>query len=141
LLASPACSGGHIDTVWDTQFDFAGLNTFDWAVKEPETGAALPYGTLDTAIKAVVDSHMRAVGFRRSSNNPSFLLTYYVGDEEVARLQESYYGRRGFRKATMGGGGAVTGAGAGMVLLASTFRSTTRARLPSTCYLPIPPSV
>ena len=35
---------------------------------------------------------MRAVGFRRSSNNPSFLVTYYVGSEEVARLQESYYG-------------------------------------------------
>ena len=92
LLVSPACSGGHIDTVWDTQFDFAGLNTFDWAAKEPETGAALQYGSLDTTIRTVVDDHMRAVGFRRSSNNPSFLVTYYVGNEEVVGLQESYYG-------------------------------------------------
>mgnify|MGYP001157113646 FL=1 len=92
LLASPACSGGHIDTVWDTQFDFAGLNTFDWAAKEPETGAALQYGSLDTTIRTVVDDHMRAIGFRRSSNNPSFLVTYYVGNEEVVGLQESYYG-------------------------------------------------
>ena len=92
LLVAPACSGGNIDTVWDTQFDFAGINTFDWAAKEPETGADLQYGALDTAIRTVVDDHMRAVGFRRSSNNPSFLVTYYVGSEEVARLQESYYG-------------------------------------------------
>ena len=35
---------------------------------------------------------MRAIGFRRSSNNPSFLVTYYVGNEEVVGLQESYYG-------------------------------------------------
>lgn len=93
LLAASACSGKHIDTVWDTQFDFVGLTTFDWATKEPETGANLPYRSLNTAIRTVVDRHMSAGGFRRSSNNPSFLLTYYVGNEEVVRLQDSYYGR------------------------------------------------
>ena len=92
LLALPACSGSHIDAVWDTQFDFAGLATFDWAVKEPETGADLQYGSLDTAIKTVVDRHMIAAGFTRSSNDPSFLVTYYIGIDEIVLLQAGYYG-------------------------------------------------
>ena len=93
LLASPACSGSHIDAVWDTQFDFVALNTFDWAAKEPETGGDLQYGSLDTAIKTVVDRHMIAAGFTRSSNNPSFLVTYYIGVDEIMALQDGYYGR------------------------------------------------
>ena len=92
LLASPACSGSHIDAVWDPFFDFAGLNTFDWAAKEPEAGADLQYGSLDTAIKAVVNQHMIAAGFTRSNNNPSFLVTYYIGTDEIVRLQDGYYG-------------------------------------------------
>ena len=93
LLALPACSGSHIDAVWDTQFDFAGLNTFDWAAKEPETGADLQYGSLDTAIKTVVDRHMIAAGLTRSSSNPSFLVTYYIGVDEIVLLQAGYYGQ------------------------------------------------
>lgn len=93
LLGLAACAGSHIDTVWDTQFAFIGLNTFDWAPREPEAGAGAQYGSLDTVIRGVVDRHMAAAGFTRSSNNPSFLVTYYIGIEEVARLQESYYGR------------------------------------------------
>ena len=93
LLASSACVRRHIDSVWDTQFDFAGLNTFDWAEKEPETGTDLQYESLDTAIRAVVDRHLTAAGFTRSSNNPSFLVTYYIGVDEVVLLQSGYYGR------------------------------------------------
>ncbi len=93
LLASPACSGSHVDAVWDTQYDFAGLNTFDWAAKEPETGDDLQYESLETSIKTVVNRHLIAAGFTRSSNNPSFLVTYYIGVDEVVLLQDSYYGR------------------------------------------------
>ena len=93
LLALPACATSHIDTVWDTQFAFVGLNTFDWAPQEPEVGGEMQYGSLDTAIRGVVDRHMAAAGFTRSSDSPAFLITYYIGIEEVARLQKSYYGR------------------------------------------------
>ena len=93
LLVSTACAKSNIDTVWDTQFDFAGLNTFDWAPKEPEGGADLQYASLDTTIKTAVDRHMNERGFNRSSTDPSFLVTYYVGVEEVVRIQQNYYGR------------------------------------------------
>ena len=38
ILALPACSSVNVDTVWDTQYDFTSLRTYDWAPREPEAG-------------------------------------------------------------------------------------------------------
>jgi len=93
ILALPACSGANVDTVWDTQYDFTGLRTYDWAPKEPESGPDLPYDVLDRAIKGAVEAEMTAAGFTQSSTSPSFRLTYYVGVEEVTRINSGgYYG-------------------------------------------------
>ena len=88
----PACSGATVDSVWDTQFDFSGVNTYDWAPKELETGPELPYDVLDRAIKGAVEQTLGDKGFRQSSENPSFYVTYYVGVEEVTGITDDYYG-------------------------------------------------
>ncbi len=93
ILALPACSANNVDTAWDTHYDFAGLRTYDWAPKEPEAGADLPYDVLDRAIKRAVEVGMSAVGFTLQPDNPSFRLIYYVGVEEVTQITNgAYYG-------------------------------------------------
>lgn len=88
-----ACTGGNVNVAWDRHYDFAGLRTYDWAPKEPEAGPDLPYDAIDRAVKSVVDAEMRAVGFTRSSDTPTLLLTYYVGVEEVGEIDDgAYYG-------------------------------------------------
>lgn len=93
LMALSACSANKVDTAWDTHYDFAGLRTYDWAPKEPEAGADLPYDVLDRAIKRAVEAEMSAAGFALQPSNPSFRLIYYVGVEEVTRITNTaYYG-------------------------------------------------
>lgn len=93
LMAVSACSANNVNTAWDAHYDFAGLRTYDWAPKEPEAGADLPYDVLDRAIKRAVDAEMSAAGFTLQPGNPSFRLIYYVGVEEVTRITDAaYYG-------------------------------------------------
>jgi hypothetical protein len=92
-LALPACSGKSVNHTWDNLYDFQGLNTYDWAPKEPESGPELPYDLIDAAVKRTAERVLARRGFRRSSENPSFRIIYYVGGEEVAALRDSrYYG-------------------------------------------------
>ncbi len=89
-----ACSSFSVNAVWDTQHDFSRLNTYDWAVKQPETGPDLPYELIDSAVRSTVDDELSGKGFRRSDERPSFRVVYYVGTDEVVGLTDAgYYGR------------------------------------------------
>ena len=89
-----ACSSLSIDAVWDTQHDFSRLNTYDWAVKQAETGPDLPYELIDRAVRSTVDDELSGKGFRRSDERPSFRVIYYVGTDEVVAISDAgYYGR------------------------------------------------
>ena len=93
LLASlPACLSIAVDRAYDPRFDFATASTYDWAPKYPETGLELPYDLIDSALREAVDETLADKGFVRSSEDPSFLVTYYVGSEEVTEITEDYYG-------------------------------------------------
>lgn len=93
VLMVTACAGRNPEVVWDPQFGFAGLRTYDWAPKDPETGPEMPYDVIDQAVRRSVDAHMAKVGYSKSSDNPSLLLTYWVGSEEVAKITDAgYYG-------------------------------------------------
>lgn len=88
-----ACSSLSIDTVWDTQQDFSRLTTYDWAVKQAETGPELPYDLIDRAVRSVVDEELSEKGFQRADERPSFRVTYYVGADEVTAISDAgYYG-------------------------------------------------
>jgi hypothetical protein len=93
LLAATACAGRNPTVVWDVQFDFGGQRTYDWAPKDPETGLEISYDVVDGAVKRSVEAHLAREGFSKSSDNPAFLLTYWVGPEEVTQISDaSYYG-------------------------------------------------
>jgi hypothetical protein len=93
VLMACACAGRNPDVAWDALYDFSSLRTYDWAPKEAETGPNLPYDAIDRAVKRIVDEEMRASGFVLSSDNPTFRLTYYVGVDEIAAIEdEAYYG-------------------------------------------------
>jgi len=93
LLLLPACSSVNPDTAWDPYFEYDGARTYDWAPKVPETGPDLPYDAIDRAVKRFVDSELQTSGYTRSSDNPVFRVTYYVGVEEIEALtNEAYYG-------------------------------------------------
>ncbi len=91
LVAGAACSGRNPSVAFAPYYDFAGLQTYDWAPKDAESGADLPYDDIDRAVKRVVDAHLTRAGFSRSSDNPSFLVNYWVGSEEVAQLTDDGY--------------------------------------------------
>ena len=94
LAACSSFSVFSVNAVWDTQHDFSRLNTYDWAVKQPETGPDLPYELIDSAVRSTVDDDLSGKGFRRSDERPSFHVIYYVGAEEVTAISDAgYYGR------------------------------------------------
>ncbi len=93
LLTVAGCSSRNPAVAFDPRFDFAGSLTYDWASKAPEAGAEIAYEDVDAAVKRTVDEHMSKVGYTRSGENPSFLLNYWVGSEEVAQITDAaYYG-------------------------------------------------
>lgn len=92
LVSVSACASVAIDRAYDPSFDFVGSTTYDWAPKQPEAGPELPYAELDRVVRQAVDRALADKGFRRSAENPSFLVTYYVGVEEVTEITEDYYG-------------------------------------------------
>ena len=91
LLGVSGCSSRNPAVVWNPQFDFAVLRTYDWAPKDPETGLDINYEVIDRAVKSAVEEHMGRMGYRRSSDNPSLLLTYWVGPEEVSTITDAGY--------------------------------------------------
>lgn len=93
LLTVVGCSSRNPAVTFDPRFDFAASRTFDWASKAPETGVEIAYDAVDAAVKQTVEEHLSRLGFTRSSDNPSFLLNYWVGSEEVAQITDiAYYG-------------------------------------------------
>lgn len=94
LTSAAACLfGAARTTAWDPLYAFDNGRTYDWAPKQPESGPDLPYEQLDAAVKRAVDGHMRTAGFTLSSAEPRFLVTYYLGVEEVGQItDEAYYG-------------------------------------------------
>ena len=87
------CSGLSVDSVHDVQYDFAGLNTYSWAPKEPETGADLPYDLIDRWVRAAVERELNAKGFTKGTGNTDFQVIYYIGMQEVQDLVDTgYYG-------------------------------------------------
>jgi hypothetical protein len=93
FLTIAGCSTRNPAVAFDPRYDFTGLRTYDWAAKQAETGAELAYDVVDRAVKQAVDEHMARVGYSRTGDNPSFLLNYWVGSEEVVQITDaSYYG-------------------------------------------------
>lgn len=93
FLAIAGCSSRNPAVAFDPRFDFAGLRTYDWAAKQAETGVDLAYDVVDRAVKQAVEEHMARAGYTRTGDNPSFLLNYWVGAEEVSQITDvSYYG-------------------------------------------------
>jgi hypothetical protein len=92
VAALSACSGISVDSVYDVQYDFSNLNSFDWAPKEVEQGADLPYDLLDRWIRSSVNTTLTAKGYSQSSSNPSFEVIYYIGTDEVTGISTTYYG-------------------------------------------------
>ena len=94
LTTATACLFGSAPvTAWDPLYAFDDGRTYDWAPKQPETGPDLPYEQFDAAVKRAVDARMRTAGFTLSSAEPLFLVTYYVGVEEVGQITDrAYYG-------------------------------------------------
>ena len=93
FLTIAGCSSRNPAVAFDPRFDFAGLRTYDWAAKQAETGTEIPYDVIDRAVTQAVEEHMSREGYTRTSDNPSFFLTYWVGREEVAQITDAaYYG-------------------------------------------------
>jgi hypothetical protein len=92
IVTLSACSGISVDSVYDVQYDFSNLNSFDWAPKETEQGADLPYDLIDRWVKDSVNSTLTAKGYSQSSSNPSFRVIYYIGTEEITGVSTTYYG-------------------------------------------------
>jgi hypothetical protein len=93
IVALPACSGISVDSVYDVQYDFSNFSSFNWAPKQVEEGADLPYDLLDRWIRTAVEDQLTAKGYtKQDSGTASFQVIYYIGVDEITGINTTYYG-------------------------------------------------
>lgn len=89
------CSSVSVKHDYDSQADFASLQTFDW-MSRPEQVPAMARPLMDKRIKNAVTSRLVSKGLRQSSN-PDFLIAYHAGVQDKIDVETwGYsYARRG----------------------------------------------
>jgi len=74
---------------YDTKTDFASLKTYDWL----PIPAKKDIDRLNVErIKNAVDAQIAAKGFRKTPDNPDFLIASHVGKKEKVRIEDWGYG-------------------------------------------------
>lgn len=120
-IGSGGCAGISVNAIHDPEFRFSG-DTYGWGEQEIPQSSDLPYDLIDRLVKRAIDDQLSSQGFAEATpaNPPDYVLLYYVGQEQITRVNTTSYpgyyggyrggrGRRGWGRAGWGGyGGATT---------------------------------
>jgi hypothetical protein len=88
MMALAACSGLQVETEFDPQADFSGLETYAWAERGKRGGEAR--APVDRYIKTVVDRELAAKGYQKASSDPDFLVGYFAVSQAQMAVTNLY---------------------------------------------------
>lgn len=94
-----ACTAPHIGYDYDRNTNFSRYHTYAWvsAAQETTGDRRLDSSLLDSRIRTAIDTHLRAKGYRASSNaTPDFVVAYHVGMQDMLKgaSTQNYIGDR-----------------------------------------------
>jgi hypothetical protein len=120
VIGAVGCSSIKVESIHDNEYDFEGT-TYMWAEQDIPRSADLPYELIDRVVKEALNDQMSSKGFTLvTSGSPDYVLLYYVGEEQITRVNTTtypgYYGgyrggpgrRGGWGRAGWGGYGGGT---------------------------------
>jgi len=106
LLLTTACAPIDVYMEKDDKFDFSTLKTYSWIVNEQDefTGVAVDKEILDKALVTDINKELESRGYRQSTENPDFLISYIVTIQGIRNVRQlhSYYGNMGYTTAYRG---------------------------------------
>ncbi|HXV27477.1 MAG TPA: DUF4136 domain-containing protein [bacterium] len=107
-LTAAGCAGISVSSDYDSNANFTGFKTYDWAGLQPITGnPRLDNDILHERIRNAVDREFAAKGYQKiAGGSPDFKVAYHVGLEDKIDVMTfnyydygypAYYGTYGFR--------------------------------------------
>jgi hypothetical protein len=96
-----ACSSIKVQTDYNTEADFEGLNTYSWL----PTYVRAEMNRINVGrIKNAVNNQLGEKGFEIASSNPDFLVAMHIGVDQNIRVTQEVYTHGPYRRGYWGGG-------------------------------------